>query len=262
MMLFKCMYGVTDLSTSSLTKMANSNTISNYFANHGKFELEKQFSTWGKGKCKHFSSVSKFLVDIPNKLIFNIMLEENVPKIPTIYVDYLKKKLFVCNNVSDIADKHAGAWARTVKANNQEKFFEWETDEEVQDQYFVYEVPDEDYDDIYQVLEPYILYDFENKITKVINSFPDVRGYNSYVITGVISAFDELGTKKEEFTINTDTEFWKFLVFDLFNMNFLSDYEKRFPRKVDILRTHMGRFHSHFLETGNTSYDPTVEKQK
>ncbi|WNA15744.1 hypothetical protein XaC1_101 [Xanthomonas phage XaC1] len=256
-MLFTCMYGATDLKTSPLTVMANNNTISNYFANHGKFELEKQFSSWGKGKCEHFSDSSNFLVDIPNKLIFNIMMEENVPKIPTIYVDYFRKKLYVCNKVADIFEKHNGAWARVH--HNKEKFFEWDTDEEVQEQHFLYEVPDEDYDDIYKVLEPYITYDFERKINKVINSFPEIRGYKNYVISGLVSSLQDIETQKE-FRINTDIEFWKFLVFDLFNMNFISDYEKRFPRKIDILRTHMGRFHSHYLETGNNDYDPTIEK--
>lgn len=213
-------------------------------------------NNWGS----HYTDgtyIDKQLIDIPNTLIFSI-LSTGLPDSCFLYYDFLEQKIYFTGSIHNIYNFKNGSNVGYAKSSNSVPYdaFDWGGSYFTnKDSSFCEIVPDECFEDFYEVIKPYFEYDFTKKLVKLCT-----ESFN-FICTNdepapVAPDSDYSSNKNERYRMKCSSDFWDVLIHDMFHGNLYKDFSEKYPHTVQSFNEVLVGLQNHYLTYDNIDYDP------
>lgn len=248
-----------------LIKFLYGNHYDNQPSGWGKFEFntESALKNWGERYCNYEDANREQLVQISDTLIFGL-LSSGLSNTCMIYYELSDNKIYFCNNLYDIDNYRNNGYANkgyvTTNSNPGLNEFDWGESDEEENDYFCYEVPQECFNDFYEVLLPYIKFDFNRRLRAVCY---ELSTYNQCDNEPVLSYEDDnYSNKNKRFQIRSCAGwFWTFLIKDMNSGTFYKEYNEKYPRSTSYLCNILVQVQNYYNFNGDTNYDPRFKSK-
>lgn len=199
------------------------------------------------------NSNNMILVDIKNDLMFSI-LSTGINDDIIMSLDIKNKEIYLHNSMSDLYNyPNSNGPIPKASANYGSPYdlLDWGVHNYKDKEGLCIKVPDECFDDFYEVLLPYIKFNYKQKLVSIIQNLGNVSARAAPQDYEV-----DYKNIDNRFKISCNSTFWEIFSYDFINGTLFDDLNSTENYITSKIHTAICGLNSHYLNTGNVDYDP------